>query len=300
MWFKNIHIYRFTKSFRHSSNKVEEFLATQEFTPCGNLDLFRFGWVPPLGSSGETLTHVTNGAIMLCAKRQDKVLPAAVINEHVEEMAQAIQEKENRKVYRKERTLLKEDVIQTLLPRAFTRSSLNFAYIAPKEGWIIVNSASTKRVEELLNLLRESMGSLTVIPPSPKHAPITLMTRWLKNGRPPKGFDLGDECEMVDPRDEGSVVRCKRQDLASEEIHAHLDAGKLVTKLALTWNNSINFILDENLTLKRLRYEDELLDKLDEFEAETHAEQFDLEFSIMELELKALIEQILTSFGDGE
>ena len=298
MWFKNIHIYRFTKTFRHSINKIEESLEGQLFQPCGSIDLFKAGWAPPLGRHGEMLTHSTEGAIMVCAKRQDKVLPASVINEQVEEHALAIEAAEGRKVFRKERSSLKEDVIQTLLPKAFVKSSLNFAYIAPKDGWILINTASTTRAEEILNLLRESLGSLSVIPPSPKHEPLKLMTRWLKTGKLPKGFTLTDECEMVDARDEGGTIRCKNQDLASEEISSHLDAGKMVTKVGLCWNDTISFVLDENLTIKKIRYADELLEKLDEYNAETFAEQFDLEFSFMPLELKGLITDLLDVFGE--
>ena len=297
MWFKNLQVYRFTKPFELSPEELAQQLSEQAFQPCGSQDLSRYGWVPPLGHQGTEYVHAANGYIMISAKKQDKVLPAAVINEQVSERIITIQTEEGRSVGRKERQSLKEEVTFELLPRAFCRSTLQFAYIAPQQGLIVVNAASSKRAEELLSYLRDTIGSVPVIPLMANNLPQQVMTHWLKTGQPPTGFELGHECELRDPSDEGGVIRCKHQQLVAEEITSHIKAGMYVSKLGLCWDGGIEFMVDDQLAMKRLSFTDRIQDKVEQVETRDAAEQFDVDFSIMTLELSALIKALTAAFG---
>ncbi len=297
MWFKNIHVYRFKKPCELNADVLNERLSDRAFVPCGSQDLIRSGWTPPLGRHGSEFVHATNGYLMICLKRQDKLLPPAVVNEELEEKALAIEESEARKLPRKERQSLKDEIIFSLLPKAFVRSTLQFAYVAPHEDLLIVNAASAKRAEELLTELRESLGSLSVVPLTSKHQPIEVMTQWVTGGKPAEGFELGDECELRADDNIRSVIRCKNQDLGSSQITSHLKAGMHVSKLALNWQQRIEFLLDENLSIKRLRFSDVVQDKASEVSADDAATQFDVDFSIMSLELKEFFRALILVFG---
>lgn len=297
MWFKNLRVYRLTKPFELSPEALGEALELGAFEPCGKQEMFRHGWVPPLGRQGKSFVHVTNGYIMVSAKRQEKVLPGAVVNEHLEEKIAAISQEEGRAVGRGERQNLKEEIVFSLLPRALMRSQVQFAYIAPQENWIIINASSAKKAEELLGLLRDAVGSLPVIPFATKSIPVQTMTHWLTSGDLPQGFVLGDECEMEAPKDEGRIIRCKKQDLAAEEILNHINTGMVVRKLAIGWQDSIECLLDQDLGIKRLKFSEEILDKVNERHPESAAEEFDLDFNIMSLELKGFIAALTEAFG---
>ena len=80
---------------------------------------------------------------------------------------------------------MKDEIVQTLLPRAFIRRSSTFAAIAPSLGLILVDSASAKKAEDLLSTLREALGSLPVRPLSVKVAPTATLTDWVKTRKPP-------------------------------------------------------------------------------------------------------------------
>ena len=300
MWFKNLQIYRFTKPFDLSAEALNEMLAQHLFVPCGSQDLTRTGWVAPLGRHGSDLVHVTNGYLMVCAKRQDKLLPPAVIQEELEEKLLEIEEAEARKVPRKERQSLKDEVIFRLLPRAFARSTLQYAYISVRDNLLIVNAASAKRAEALIQELREAVGSLPLIPLVSKNLPIDAMTQWVNSGDPLQGFSLGEECELRDNADISSVIRCKNQDLSSAEILNHLKTGMHVSKLALGWQERVECLLDEKLAIKRLRFSDLVQEKADESEAEDVAAQFDADFSIMSLELSEFIKALVTALGGAD
>lgn len=297
MWFKNLQIYRLTRPIDLNAEALAELLAAKPFTPCGNQELSRSGWVPPLGYPHTDLVHVTNGYIMLCLRRQEKVLPAAVVNEALDEQVQGIETEEMRVVGRKERSKLKEEMIFTLLPRALARSTLQFAYIDVAAGRLVVNAASSKRAEELLDHLREAIGSLPVIPLRAKGMPLQVMTDWLLKGISPQGFQLGHECELRDPAEEGAVIRCKQQDLTSTEINSHLKAGMTVTKLGLVWQGGIDCVVDEELAVKRLGFDDVLQEQAEASDAPDAAARFDADFTIMSLELSRFIGGLVQAFG---
>ncbi|KUJ84407.1 recombination-associated protein RdgC [Microbulbifer flavimaris] len=297
MWFKNLRVYRLTKEFDLTAEKLNELLEPQAFVPCGSQDAARYGWVPPLGRHGSELVHATNGYLMVCAKKQEKVIPAGVVNEKVEERALAISEKEHRQVGRKEKQNLKDEVLLEMRPKAFARSRLHYAYIAPRDGWVVVDASSASAAEELLEHLREALSSLAVIPLSAKNLPQQAMTHWLTAPEAPAKFEFGHECELRDPKDSGSVIRCKNQDLCAEEIHNHLVAGMQVHKLGLVWNGGVEFVVDHQLSLKRVKFSDELVEKADSADSENAAQRFDADFSVMTLEISALLTDLVAAFG---
>lgn len=313
MWFKNLRIYRFTQDFVMDKATLNAGMNTSLFSPCGSQEASSLGWVSALtpkqtpidGATADAaeidLVFEQNGHWLITAKKQDKVLPASVVNDAIEEKVAAISEAEGRPVRRKERQDLKDDVLMTLLPKAFTRSSLQSAYINQKEGYIVINAASANKAEELLTLLRESLGSLPVIPIVSKQLPLQIMTSWVGEATSAvnshENFSLGDECELSDPKETGSVIRCKHQDLASNEINSHLQAGMVVSKLGLIWLNGIEFILDDQLAIKRLRFADNIQEKADSFEAQNSDEQFAIEFSVMTLELSSFIKHLIDALG---
>lgn len=297
MWFKNLQVYRFTKPFDMTPEELSEALQTKEFQPCGSQDLSRYGWVPPLGHHGTDFVHAANGFVMVCAKKQDKLLPAAVINEMVSEKIVDIQANEGRAVGRKERQNLKDDVTFELLPRALVKSNLQFAFIAVQQGLLIVNAASSKRAEELISFLRETIGSVPVIPVVANNIPQHTMTQWLLSGQPPQAFEFGHECELRDPSDEGGVIRCKHQELTSAEIASHIKAGMYVSKLGLCWNGGIDFMVDDQLAVKRLGFGEIIQEKANQLDAVDAAAQFDQDFAVMTLELVALIGALTDVFG---
>ncbi|MFT5658938.1 MAG: recombination associated protein RdgC [Gammaproteobacteria bacterium] len=297
MWFKNLQLYRFTKPFELPAETLAEQLAEHGFEPCGSQETSRSGWVSPLGRQGIELVHEVNGYLMICSKRQDKLLPSSVINEELEEKVLLIESNESRKVSRKERQSIKEEVIFSLMPRAFVRSSMQFAYISVRDSLLVINASSEKRAEDLIHDLREAIGTLPLIPLTAKNLPIDLMTQWVSSGQLSDGFELGEECELRDNADTSAIIRCKNQNLTSTEILSHLKTGMHVSKLALSWQDRVECILDEKMAIKRLRFTDVVQEKADEAEVDDAAGQFDVDFTIMTLELTEFFKSLRSALG---
>jgi recombination associated protein RdgC len=297
MWFKNIRAYRLTKPFDLSPEKLGKNLAGRGFVPCARSQAVSAGWVPPLGGESEQLVHGAAGRLLLKMKREEKLLPSTVVREQLEEKIAAIEAAQGRKVYRKERLNLKDEIVQDCLPRAFSRSSYIHAYIDIKANWIFVDSASASRAEELLNLLREGIGSFPVLLPQVNNAPTAVMTAWLLHRSLPDDFELGQECELREPGEEGGVVRCRGVDLLSEEVETHLHAGKQVARLALRWDERVSLLLAEDLCLRRLRFADELMKENEDIPEADQAARLDADFALMADAITGLQARILSLFG---
>lgn len=299
MWFKNLKIYRFSKPFSIKPDELDTQLAEKAFQPCGSLQASSFGWVSPLGNESPLLHHTIGKTTMVCARQEEKILPASVVNELLDEKLDAIQTESGRRPVGKYKQSIKDDLILELLPKAFSKSRKTCAYIDLSNQFLIVDAASSNKAEELLQLLRQNLGSLPVVPLKTKTPPATLMTQWLKGNQQADDFLIKDECELREADDEGAIIGCRRQDLSSKEIQIHLDAGKEVTKLAINWNDQLDCILQDDLTIKRLKFSDELLEQAADQGAENAASQFDADFSLMTGELDRFIPRLIEVL-DGE
>lgn len=299
MWFKNLRVYTFAKPLAQTFEEIETALADKLFEPCGSMEKARLGWVSPLGREGEMLSHVQGNYLMLCCQKQERLLPAAVINEATDEKVAELEERQGRKIYRKEKRQIRDDVFVTLLPRAFTRNQQTFAYLSLADNLLVVNSGSAHKAEELLTLLRDTLGSLPVEIPTTSRAPADVMTRWLREQHGSDNFVIDEECELFNPIDGSNVVRCKGQDLFSEEIQTHLGAGKQVKSLGVTWNSAVSCVISEDLSVKRVKFVG-MNEEREQGEAESEVEKFDQEFAVMTLQLSGFFTDFFQAFGGIE
>ncbi|MBT4521416.1 MAG: recombination-associated protein RdgC [Halieaceae bacterium] len=297
MWFKNLRAYRLTKPFDLSPEQLGEQLSRSGFEPCAKSQPLSLGWVSPLGGESESLVHAANGRYLIALKREEKLLPSTVVREQVEEKVVEIEADQARKVYRKERLMLKDEIIQDCLPRAFSRSSQTYAYIDTRTNWVFVDAATAARAEELLNILRDNIGSFPVLLPQVNNAPLATMTGWLAHRNLPDDFELGHECELREPSEEGGVVRCRGIDLLSEEVETHLNTGKQVARLSLCWDDRVDLVLAEDLCLRRIRFSEELMKENDEIPEADNAARLDADFALMSEAISGLQDRVIALFG---
>jgi len=300
MWFKNIQLYRLGQPFDLAPETFEARLRADEFRGCSSMDMLATGWTPPLGRHGQQLVHAANGYIMICARREEKIIPAGVVRQLLEDKVAALEAAEGREVYRREKLRMKEEIIVDLLPRALSRISDQFAYIDTRNHYLVVDSASANRAEALIGQLRNTLGRFPATPVKIRQSLSALMTRWLGGEHLPQGFEFGGECELRHPDPDGGVISCKHQNLEAAEIRNHIKQGKYAVKLALQWRERLSCVLHEDLSIKRLRFEDIIKEAESETEADDPVSRFDLDFSLMVLELAEFFPQLLAALGGEE
>ncbi|MBH2872266.1 recombination-associated protein RdgC [Serratia marcescens] len=297
LWFKNLMVYRLSREVALNADEMEKQLSAFAFTPCGSQDMAKTGWVSPMGSHSDALTHAVNGQIVICARKEEKILPSPVIKQELQAKIERLEAEQHRKLKKPEKDALKDEVLHSLLPRAFSRFNQTFMWIDTVNDLIMVDAASAKRAEDTLALLRKSLGSLPVVPLT-MESPIELTrTEWVRSGEMPAGFAIQDEAELKAILEEGGVIRCKKQNLISDEIAVHIEAGKLVTKLAVDWQERIQLMLSDDGSLKRLKFADTLREQNDDIDRDDFAQRFDADFILMTSELAALIKNTIEALG---
>ncbi|EKT53577.1 recombination-associated protein RdgC [Providencia sneebia] len=296
MWFKNILVYRLNRELSLSADDLEKQLAPLAYHPCGSQDMMKTGWVSPL-KGGDSLTHAAGQQILICAKKEEKMLPSPVIKQELQDKIEKLEADQGRKLKKTEKDSLKDEVIHTLLPRAFSKFNKTYIWIDIANQLVIVDAASAKRAEDNLALLRKSLGSLPVVPLTFKEPIELTLTEWVRSGSLPQGFAVMDEAELKAILEEGGVIRCKQQDLISDEIATHIEAGKLVTKLALDWEERIQFMFSDDGSIKRIKFSDTLKEQNDDIGKEDYAQRFDADYVLMTGELSALIARLIDVLG---
>ena len=292
MWFKNLYLYQFEKEFTHDADTLHDELSAKPFTECSATQHESMGWVPPLGKKSEAYTHSANNFILMTMARQERLLPASVVREELDERVIEIQDRENRKVGSKEKKELRERIEDELLPRAFTRTQKLDAWIDVKGGWLVINTPSATRAEAFSTLLRKTIGTLPVVPPK-SEAVSPILTDWLTKYESPEPFEIGDECELKGTGDDQSIAAFRKHELGTDEVKSNLETGKNVSKLALVWDKKVSFVVGDDLIVKKLKFLDVLEEKRNEQDPQSNEERMDIEFTLMTGELSQLIPDLI-------
>ncbi len=294
MWFKNLQIYRLPADWAVDVARLDEQLAGHALPGCGSMDMQSQGWIPP--RDDERFVYALNRQLLLVFGVEQKLLPAAVVNQFAKDRAAEISDREGRPVGRKELRELKERITDELLPRAFVRRRATWAWIDPVHGWLVVDAAAKTKAEELLGHLIKSVDELPAKLLKTQMSPGAAMTTWLAENDAPAGFTLDRDLELRAPGDERATVRYVRHALEGEEIREYIAEGKSATRLGMTWNDRISFVLTEDMQIKRLAFLD-ILKEESEGQAETDEERFDIDFALMAGELAKLLAALVDALG---
>ena len=297
MWFRNLTLFRFSKNVAKSLKTLEEKLADRRLRSCGPVELATEGFISPYGREEDALLHHIGKFSLLTAAREDKLLPNSVISEELAARLKKMAAKQGHPVSSRERKRLKDEVVADLLPRAFTRLSKRNAYLDTENGWFVVDTASRKAAEACTGLVRDVLGTFPASPLVADESPRELMTAWLARGKLPAELALGDTCELRDSADSGAAVKCRRQDLESDEIREHLKSGKQVFQLGLVFDGRLEFSLDEDLVVRKLRFLDVVQEELGDAETDSAVAELDARFALMTLELGRLFDSMTEWFG---
>lgn len=291
MWFKNATLIRLPSDFTIGPEALEEALAGQPLKAPGPLEQETRGFISPFNREDAAFTHGAQGAFLLGLGLNKRDLPGSVLADNIADRVADHEAKNGRKPGKRLRAEFRELALGELLPRAFIKRSRVAAYWDSFRNMLVVDSSSDKSSELVATVVREALGSFPARPLATRASLPLLMSEWLVSGQTPEGFELGDECELKDPSDTASVVRCRNHDLSSEEVREHARRGMQVTQLGLVFEQRIGFVLDVNAKLRKIEFLDVIADKLDGQDGDP-AQVLDAEFTLMVLELRRLFDRL--------
>ncbi len=295
MWFRNLQIFRLTSAWDYSSETLSAALERGVFQVCGATDRVSRGWVPPRGNEGELVFSIA-GQQLIALGVEQKLLPASVVRQYAETKLQQIESAQGYKPGRKQARDVRDEIEIELLPRAFVKRGLTYVWIDPTNRWLLIDASSSARADEVIEHLKLSLGELPLTLLKTQLAPGSALTQWLAAGAAPGSFTIDRDCELQAPAEERAAVRYVRHNLDSDEVRAHIGAGKTATRLSLTWNDRVSFVLTEQLQIKRLAFLD-LLKEDAERQSENADDLFAANFTIMTGELAQLLAHLVEVLG---
>jgi recombination associated protein RdgC len=295
MWFKNLLIYRLNPDWTVSAAELEEKLAQRNLQPCGSFDMQSRGWVH--SSPAQRYVHTSHGQHLIALGVEQKLLPASIIRQVAAERAKELEQQQGYPVGRRQMRELKERVTEELRARALTRRRTTRAWIDPNNFWFIVDAAGGARADEVTETLRDTLGSLPVQLLDVERSPQTSMASWMLLGDAPMRFAIDQDLELQAVDQSKATIRYARHTLDGKEIKAYLNSGMYVSRLGLTWNDRISFVLTEKLQVKRVEFIGITNSKSDEQSALPPEEQFDIDFALMCGELAKMLTDLVEALG---
>lgn len=295
MWFKNLKLYALTQTLEITEDDLESKLAEFSFRPCGSQDMATMGFASPF-NQGKTLLHSANGRIWITLKKQERILPAAVVNAELAEKVAQIEAETGSSVGKKAQQDMKQEIIHRLLPMAFTKNSFTHGFMSTKDNLVVVDASADGKAEAFLAMLRKAMGSLPVVPLA-RQSVQEHLTAWLQGKDLPNDVLILEEAELKALEEDGAILRCKNQDLGSEEILNHIEGGKMVQKLAIEWDETLSALIQEDLTIKRLKFSDVIQEQNADIPKDQALARLDANFALMSGEIVRFADRLKTIFN---
>ena len=294
MWFKNLIVFRLSSGWTLSPGELEEQLSYRPLTPCSGYDLQTVGWVLP--GPQERLVHTLQRHMLIALGVDQKILPASVINQVTKDRAAEVAAEQGYPVGRRQLREMKERVADELRARAFSRRTMTRAWIDPDNQLLIVDTGAPAKAEELVATLRDTIKGFSAHLLETEKSPSVSMGAWLMFGDAPGRFNIENDLELQAVNDTKSMVKYVRHPLEGKEVQKHISSGKAPTKLGMSWNDRISFILTADMQIKRLQFLDLVKDRAED-QGEAADEQFDIDFALMTGELSHMLKELVDELG---
>lgn len=309
MILKNATIFQFPNQLRANFDDLDQALLECRLKPLGPMDREAHGFVSPFGDDVEPSTvdaqeagqgdggdrtwseasaapikalhHRIADTLWLTVAMESKVVTSSQIDKALSQAIKDFESKNGKPPGSKTRKEIKNQIIDALLPNAPVKSNRVDVMVDVEKGLCVVNTSSKRVAESAVSLIRKALGSFPAMPISAAVDPRLVMTGWIAGDAMPEGLSLGDECEMKEPAENGAIVRCTRQDLNAEEVTRMIESGKKVTRLAHHYQDSLSFVLCDDLVIRKLKLLDGAIDQLESTEHADNNAELDARFALV-------------------
>ncbi len=300
--FKNVMVYAINPAWAQSLASMEGALDKARFAECGLSEEKSIGWTEPRGEPHGPMVETVAGQFILKLMIEARVLPGSVISRKAKNRVAQIEASTGRKPGKKETRDIKDDLRRELMPQAFTKQSTVAVWIDPAAKRLVIDASSTARADEVVAMLVKCLEGFTVTLINTTTSPAVAMAQWLTTQEAPAGFSVDRECELKAADESKAVVRYSRHPLDIKEVQAHIESGKQPTRVAMTWNSRVSFVLTEAMLIKKVAFLDVVLEGASggsSVGGKGKDDGFDADALIATAELSQLIPDLLAAL-DGE
>lgn len=276
-----------------SLDALEQALELVQFAPTGPTQQKAIGWVPPRSEEHGALVESNSGALVFQLKVETRKVPAATLVDELAKAVQAIEASTGRKPGKKEKSAIKEELVLSLLPKAFP---VQKTVMCVADGnRLILGTTSASLVDDVLTALIKLIDGFVVEHLNTTTSPTTAMAQWLAEQEPPEGFAIGRACELKSCDESQAKVRYTNHPLMTDEVLTHIAQGKLPTSLAMEFDDRVGFVLTDGLQLKKISFGDEVLEQ--QKQNGVNPGEFDGSMAIVIGEFRPLIASLVSAMG---
>lgn len=293
MWFKSLKLYRLNRTFDLTAAALSDALAQHAFHP-GTAGAQTLGW-HPVRENG-AYAHAVGDHILLRLRSESKLLPSKVIAQVAKERAIDLEAQQGYKPGRKQMKELKERIYDELLPRAFAVQRDTFVWLDRAGRWLGIDASSSSKADEVLGLLAKSLSPFPVEPLYVEQSPGAAMTSWLAEDEAPAGFTIDQDTRLEAAGDGKAKVSYQQLAPEPEELRRHIAQGKQCSRLAMTWEDRVSFVLTDTLDIRRIKPLDALAENADA-SGKNDDERFDADFALFGLEMGKLANTLTAALG---
>lgn len=262
MLFKALTTYRIPAD-RAEWHPSDDGLRSHGFAPTTPSNPVTFGWAEI--QPGQMAMSVA-GHTMLKLIREARAVPASVLKRETDKICATMEEDTGHKPGRMERKTIEEDQRLKLLHQAFGVQQVAYVWIDHENHLCHINTTTGALLDAVGTKLAFSGGG--IIPLQTKVTPDTAMSAWVSTGEAPYGFTIDRDCRIKGTEGQALTIKNMALDDATVAAAAHVKAGKVVTKLAMTYTSEsgtlVHFSLTDSGALTGMSLEDIKEDRGDE------------------------------------
>ncbi|WOF82197.1 recombination-associated protein RdgC (plasmid) [Pseudomonas sp. FeN3W] len=288
MIFKHLNLYRI--GGKVEQDRLEAFLSDNPFVPCLPNQERSAGFPTIVGLDRRVFS--AQGCMLFNLIVQEKIIPAAAVKAEYQKSLQ-LQERNGVRLKREEKKALKEQVRESMLPRAFIKNTDLWAYVDNLNKLLVINTSSRKAADGLAQALRGVMDEGLIYPIRPQHDVSSRMTFWVSEDQVPEPFTMGYKCMITDG--EGSIRYSKRS-LEDDNLRQYLRSDMSVTEMALDFGIRSSFSLVEDFMIKDFSLSEKTLADIDQGNGEP-LEQLAGDIVLMRNEVNDLLNSLLNVLG---
>lgn len=284
---KSLTVYRSPKGWVPDLEKLKNNLSNPE----------KMGYQWKVLRNDDPFITVGDNTLIVCEK-QEKLLPASVINRELKIRAEKQMQLQGYKVGKKQMRDLKEQITAELYAKAFTTIKPVAVWIDQKADLLCIETTSDSMADDVYMRLARDMDYRGYRLQPDQSVDAFMKNLILSDDSSIGNFSLGRSCVLQDAESGSKRITYKNEALDTGVVSNYVLQGKKPVKLEIALGlGDCFFMIDTRFVVSKITLPD-LVENRSEFD--TDDDYFDSEFTIRAGQCRGIIFSLLEELGEQE
>jgi len=247
----------------HELTKIfsnESLFGLMKFKPCGTYQESSYGWVSPFNN--DKLVVEISEFIVLKLRIQKKILNSKVMQDMLEikvnEYIDQVGMKPESTTIKGFKEQIKDELVSS--ERAQVGSEYVQVVIDTKRKLLLMDTTSGGIIKVVLDCLSNTFTTKSSYPVTPIINVIesninATLTTWLNPDNLHSDLELFDSAMLMDVEGKNKTQH-SQHNLLDSVIAKEIEQGKIAQSLGLTWQDKINFVINDKCQVKQIKLAD--------------------------------------------